>query len=118
MNGPIYDKLSATLPYLSIWDSQGDAVFDANNVDFMKPAIASGMQPNAVIYWLSHKLCFNLCVLIFILVEKLLTDTTLSVAVDNGQLDLICDTPCKLSYRCVPIDFFKVLLAKLFEKQN
>jgi hypothetical protein len=42
MNGPIYDKLSATLPFLSRWDRQGDAVFDANNVDFMKPAIATG----------------------------------------------------------------------------
>jgi hypothetical protein len=42
MNGPIYDKLSATLPYLNPWDAQGDAVFDANWVDFMKPVITQG----------------------------------------------------------------------------
>jgi len=44
MNGPIYDKLSATLPYLSPWDSQGGDVFDANWEDFMKPVISQGMQ--------------------------------------------------------------------------
>ncbi|XP_059473320.1 retinoid-inducible serine carboxypeptidase-like [Neocloeon triangulifer] len=70
MNGPIYDKLSATLPYLNPWDAQGDAVFDANWDDFMKPAI------NAV--------------------ERLLDETELTVAVDNGQLDLICDTPSQV----------------------
>jgi hypothetical protein len=32
------------LPFLSRWDRQGDAVFSANNVDFMKPAIATGTQ--------------------------------------------------------------------------
>ncbi|XP_065352912.1 retinoid-inducible serine carboxypeptidase-like [Cloeon dipterum] len=70
MNGVIYDKLSATLPYLNPWDAQGDAVFDANWEDFMKSAVGA--------------------------VESLLTDTELTVAIDNGQLDLICDTPAQL----------------------
>ncbi|XP_059473391.1 retinoid-inducible serine carboxypeptidase-like isoform X2 [Neocloeon triangulifer] len=70
MNGPVFDKLSATLHHLNHWSDQSADVFKANWVDFMKPAVD--------------------------IVEKLLEETNLTVAVDNGQLDLICNTPAQL----------------------
>ncbi|CAB3364810.1 Hypothetical predicted protein [Cloeon dipterum] len=70
MNGKIFDKLSATLTYLSTWNSQSAKVFKANWADFMQPAVGA--------------------------VETLLEDSELTVAVDNGQLDLICNTPAQL----------------------
>ncbi|XP_064113735.1 retinoid-inducible serine carboxypeptidase-like [Macrobrachium nipponense] len=55
------------IPPEVVWDSQGGTVFDQLTGDFMKPVVTS--------------------------VEKLLTETSLHVAVFTGNLDLICDTP-------------------------
>ncbi|XP_059473210.1 retinoid-inducible serine carboxypeptidase-like isoform X2 [Neocloeon triangulifer] len=70
MNGPVFDKLNATLHYLHHWNNQSTDVLQANWADFMKPAVD--------------------------VVETLLEETNITVAVNNGQLDLICNTPGQL----------------------
>jgi len=65
MNGPIRDQLQI-IPENVTWGGQSDAVFNALSVDFMKPVAD--------------------------IVEALLNETTLQVAVYNAQLDLIVDT--------------------------
>jgi serine carboxypeptidase 1 len=65
MNGEIKDKLGI-IPENVTWGGQYDAVFTAQEGDFMKPVIAT--------------------------VDEVLMTTNLQVVVYEGQLDLICDT--------------------------
>jgi serine carboxypeptidase 1 len=65
MNGEIKDKLGI-IPENVTWGGQYDAVFTAQEGDFMKPVIAT--------------------------VDEVLQTTNLQVVVYEGQLDLICDT--------------------------
>jgi len=66
MNGPIRKKLG-NIPANVVWGGQSGEVFSKQSVDFMKPVIDT--------------------------VDALLNETTLTVFIYNGQLDLICDTP-------------------------
>lgn len=68
------------------WGEQSDGVSDALYEDFMTPVISAGILQN----------CFFSKLNTFVLVESILNDTDIQVAVYNGQLDLIVDTPGKI----------------------
>lgn len=75
MNGPVRETLNITAIADHSdhqWGDQSDLVFEAVNLDFMKPVTE--------------------------VIEKLLNETDIEISVYNGQLDLIVDTPGTLTW--------------------